>query len=111
MFNTSIIRELYTCYTKKDELIEKRKEQMNNYQEMIGDILNKPCTKNIIEFYKLFEAYNYNYNLETLENPLKCDKLEELIIRKNTIINHMKSIDICNDFDKVKDLFIDISSK
>ena len=105
MFNTGIIKELYTCYTKKDELIIKRKEQMGDYNDMVTSILNKKCYKNIIEFYKIYEVYNYNYNLEILDNPLKCDRIEELINKKNKIIKEMNSIDICNDFDRVKQLF------
>ena len=105
MFNTSIFKELYNCYLKKDELIIKRKEQMNDYRNMIQPILNKKCYKNVIEFYKLFEEYNYQYNLETLENPLKCDKLDELIDRKNKIIKEMNSIDVCTDFHKIEKLF------
>ncbi len=105
MFYTEILKELYTCYTKKDDLVEQRKVQMEQYQKMIHTILQQPCQQNIVEFYKLYEKYNYRYNLETLENPLKCERLEEMIHKKNQMIDKMKGYNICSDFEKIKILF------
>jgi hypothetical protein len=104
MFYTGLLKELYTCYMKKDELVLQRKTQMEEYQKMVQKILGLPCHKNVIEFYKLFEKYNYSYNLESLDNPLKCDKIQEMINNKNRVIDSIQKLDICNDIDKVRDL-------
>jgi hypothetical protein len=96
MFHTNVLKELYFCYTKKDDLVLQRKTQMETYQRMIQKILSQQCSTNIVEFYKLYEKYNHDYNVVTLENPLKCEKLQEMIHDKNRIIHEIQKLNVCN---------------